>query len=79
MNPRTSRRWGGYEEGIAQREKIDLPWPKERRVPDIGGAMANPEPHIHDVPVSRGGDLIRLILVVLGAILLFIGWYNWLT
>ena len=41
--------------------------------------MPNPEPHLHDVPASRGGDLIRLILVVLGAILLFIGWYNWLT
>jgi hypothetical protein len=28
---------------------------------------------------GRGADLVRLILVVLGAILLFIGWYNWLT
>jgi len=41
--------------------------------------MTEPETHVHDVPAGRSADLIRLILVVLGAILLFIGWYNWLT
>jgi hypothetical protein len=41
--------------------------------------MTTPDPHIHDVPAGRSSDLIQLILVVLGAILLFIGWYNWLT
>ena len=32
-----------------------------------------------DARDGRGSDLIQLILVVLGAILLFVGWYNWLT
>jgi hypothetical protein len=41
--------------------------------------MMTPDPQFHDVPGNRGGDLIRLILVVLGAILLFIGWHSWLT
>jgi hypothetical protein len=41
--------------------------------------MPTSDPHIHDVPSSRSAELIRLILVVLGAVLLFIGWYNWLT
>ena len=41
--------------------------------------MTNRDPHIHDVPGNRGGDLIRLILVVLGAILLVIGWHSWLN
>lgn len=35
--------------------------------------------HLHDVPSDRMAELVKLILVVLGAILLFIGWYNWLT
>jgi hypothetical protein len=35
--------------------------------------------HTHDVPAGRGSDLIKLILVILGAMLLFMGWYNWLT
>jgi hypothetical protein len=35
--------------------------------------------HLHDAPSNRMAELIKLILVVLGAILLFIGWYNYLT
>jgi hypothetical protein len=35
--------------------------------------------HLHDVPSNRMAELVKLILVVLGAILLFIGWYNYLT
>jgi hypothetical protein len=41
--------------------------------------MDKPEPHVHDVPSGRMAELVKLVLVVLGAILLFIGWYNYLT
>jgi hypothetical protein len=40
--------------------------------------MPQPDYHVHDVPSNRGAELIKLILVVLGAVLLFIGWYKWL-
>ena len=38
-----------------------------------------PDVHVHDVRPNRASELIKLMLVVLGAVLLFIGWYNWLT
>jgi len=41
--------------------------------------MNKPDVHVHDVRSNHAAELIKLILVVLGAILLFIGWYNWLT
>jgi hypothetical protein len=41
--------------------------------------MDKPEPHVHDAPPGRMAELVKLVLVVLGAILLFIGWYNYLT
>ena len=34
--------------------------------------------HHHDVPADRMAELVKLILVVLGAVLLFIGWYAYL-
>lgn len=39
--------------------------------------MSTPDPR--NASAGGGSDLVQLILVVLGAILLFIGWYNWLT
>ncbi len=41
--------------------------------------MNKPDVRVHDVSSGRMAELIKLMLVVLGAILLFIGWYNWLT
>ena len=40
--------------------------------------MDKPETHFHDVPSPRTWDLIRVILLVVGAILLVIGWHQWL-
>ena len=41
--------------------------------------MNKPDIHVHDAASGRMAELVQLMLVVLGAILLFIGWYNWLT
>ena len=40
--------------------------------------MHKPDLKFHDVPSPRTGDLIRIILLIVGAILLAIGWYQWL-
>ena len=40
--------------------------------------MDKPETHLHDVPSPRLGDLIRVVLLIVGAILLVVGWYQWL-
>jgi len=40
--------------------------------------MDKPDTYLHDVRSPSRADVIRLILLVVGAILLIAGWYQWL-
>ena len=41
--------------------------------------MDKPDIHFHDVHSPNRADVIRLILLVVGAILLIAGWYRWIN